>query len=186
LISLIIVVGVALAALIVALGVWLAAVTVRSALKARQKHDPIEYYAGWGGYRHPIALEHKITKEQADALAAEGSAYLTGYFDANGKLVRVVVTRLGLFRIYVYLPSQRKTPERHGGKKRQSDRIGIRQARPWSPRQNGVLNPSASSPSSSSRRLRKQPASAPRQMGASRAAFRHPTSTLCSRLKALL
>jgi hypothetical protein len=78
-------------------------VTVRSALKAHQKHDPIEYYAGWGGYRHPIVLEHKITKEQADALAAEGSAYLIGYFDANGKLLRVVKMLHGsVFFEYVY------------------------------------------------------------------------------------
>ncbi len=83
-------VGVAFATLIVVIGVWLAAVTVRSVLKAHQKHDPVEYYSGWGSYRHPIVLRHKITKEEADALAAEGYAYLIGYFDANSRLVRVV------------------------------------------------------------------------------------------------
>jgi hypothetical protein len=103
LMSVIIAAGVILAALIAVIGGWLAAVTVRSALKARQKHDPVEYYAGWGSYRHPIVLQHKITKEQADVLAADGYAYLIGYFDANGKLLRVVkMLRGAVFFEYAY------------------------------------------------------------------------------------
>jgi hypothetical protein len=101
-------VGVAFAALIVAIGVWLAAVTVRSVLKAHQKHDPIEYYAGWGGYRHPIVLQRKITKEEADALAAKGYAYLIAYFDADSRLVRVVKMLRGevFFEFaYAYYPN---------------------------------------------------------------------------------
>jgi hypothetical protein len=33
--------------------------------------DPIEYYRGWNGYWHPISLDHKISKEEADALHAD-------------------------------------------------------------------------------------------------------------------
>jgi len=50
--------------LIVMVGILVAALFVRSTLaRANRKHDPIEYYRGWGGYRHPIVLENKITKE---------------------------------------------------------------------------------------------------------------------------
>jgi hypothetical protein len=111
LMSLTVVVGVALVALIVVIGVWVATVTVRSVLKARQKHDPIEYYAGWGGYRHPISLQRKITKEEADAIAAAGNAYLIGYFDADGKLARVVKMLRGevFFEIvYAYYPNGKR------------------------------------------------------------------------------
>ncbi len=73
------------------LAVILAALLIaRSAARANRKHDPIEYYRGWGGYSHPIGLHDKVTKEEADAIAARGNAYLIGYFDANGKLVRAV------------------------------------------------------------------------------------------------
>lgn len=58
--------------------------------RANRKRDPIEYYGGWGGYSHPIILKNKITKEEADAVAARGYAYLICYFDAAGKLMRVV------------------------------------------------------------------------------------------------
>jgi hypothetical protein len=75
--------------LTVAIAIGLAVLIVRS-VRASRKHDPIEYYKGWGGYWHPIGLQHKITKEEADAIAAEGSAYLIGHFNAGGKLVRVV------------------------------------------------------------------------------------------------
>ncbi len=59
----------------------LIALSVRA--KAKRSHDPIEYYQSWGGYRHPIALQAKITKERAEALAARGSAYLIGNFDVR-------------------------------------------------------------------------------------------------------
>jgi Family of unknown function (DUF6156) len=110
LMSLTVLVGVAFAALIVAIGVWLVAVTVRSALRAQQKHDPIEYHSGWGSYRHPIVLERKITKEEADAFAAKGYAYLIGYFDADGRLVRVVkILRGEVFFdfVYAYYPNRK-------------------------------------------------------------------------------
>jgi hypothetical protein len=102
--------GVAFAALLVVIGVWLAAVFVRSVQKAYEKHDPIEYYGGWGGYRHPIVLQHKITKAEADAVAAKGYAYVIGYFDADGKLVRVVKMLRGevFFEfVYAYYPSRK-------------------------------------------------------------------------------
>ena len=78
--------------------------------RARRRHDPVEYYMGWGGYHHPIVLEHRITREQADALAAEGSAYLIGHFDADGKLTRVVKLLRGEFffeYLYDYHPNGR-------------------------------------------------------------------------------
>jgi len=54
------------------------------------RHDPMEYYRGWGGYWHPIGLQHRITKDEAEALHAQGNAYLVGYFDRDGKLTRVI------------------------------------------------------------------------------------------------
>src|SRR4051794_28665894 len=50
-----------------ALAAWLAWAAVARAIV---KHEPIEYYLGWGGYSHPIGLQHKISKEEADALHA--------------------------------------------------------------------------------------------------------------------
>ena len=90
--------------LMVVIGIAVAAVLVRSTLlRASRTHDPIEYYRGWGGYRHPIGLEHEITKEEADALGARGAVYLTGYFDANGRLTRVVKLLRGeVFFEYLY------------------------------------------------------------------------------------
>jgi len=92
-------------ALIVLVGIGLALLIVRS-IRARtknRKHDPIEYYRGWGGYRHPIALQSKITKEEAEAVASKGGAYLIGYFDREGKLTRVVKTlRDSVFFDFVY------------------------------------------------------------------------------------
>jgi hypothetical protein len=58
--------------------------------RANGKHDPVEYYRGWGGYSHPIVLQNKITKDEADAVAATGAAYVIGYYDADGRLTRVV------------------------------------------------------------------------------------------------
>ncbi len=110
LIGFVIVIGVVLAALIVLIGVWLAAVFLRSVQKAHEKHDPIEYYSGWGGYRHPIVLQHKITKAEADAVAAKGYAYVIGYFDADSRLVRVVKMLRGevFFEfVYAYYPNRK-------------------------------------------------------------------------------
>ena len=90
--------------LIVMVGVVIAAVLVRSTLlRANRRHDPIEYYSGWGGYWHPIGLENKITREEADAIAARGHAYLIGYFDGDEKLMRVVKFLRGeVFFEYLY------------------------------------------------------------------------------------
>jgi len=76
--------------------------------RARRNHDPVEYYRGWTSYRHPIYLQHKITKEEAYAIAASGSPYLIGYFDADGKLTRVIKMMRGkvFFEfVYAYYPS---------------------------------------------------------------------------------
>jgi hypothetical protein len=86
-----------LTGLIVVFGIGLAVLIVRS-VRARQnrKHDPVEYYLGWGGYRHPIGLDKKITKEEAEAVAQSGGAYLIGYFNADGgKLARAVKMHRG-------------------------------------------------------------------------------------------
>jgi Family of unknown function (DUF6156) len=56
----------------------------------RRKHDPVEYFSGWDGYRLPIRLTGRITKEEAEAIAARGSAYLIGHFDDEGRLIRDV------------------------------------------------------------------------------------------------
>jgi hypothetical protein len=90
--------------LIVIVGIVVAALFVRSALlRPNRKHDPIEYYRGWGGYWHPIGLENKIAKEEADAIAARGAVYLIGYFDSDGKLMRVVKFFRGeVFFEYLY------------------------------------------------------------------------------------
>lgn len=97
--------------LIVVFGVGLAWPIMRLVRAQNQHHDPIEYYLGWGGYRHPITLEHKITKEQADAVAARGSAYLIGYFNAGGNLVRAVKMYRGAVFFdfeYAYYPNGKR------------------------------------------------------------------------------
>jgi hypothetical protein len=89
LISALILIGeilIGLVALIVVLvGGWFAWAAV---VRAGVKHEPIEYYRGWGGYWHPIGLTHKISKEEADALHAEGSAYLISHYEGR-RLKRV-------------------------------------------------------------------------------------------------
>jgi len=75
----------ALVLIVVALAAWFAWAAYA---RATTKHEPIEYYRGWSGYWHPIGLDHKISKEEADALHAEGSAYLIAYY-SEGKLTRV-------------------------------------------------------------------------------------------------
>ena len=75
----------------------------------RKPHDPVEYYRGWRGYRHPIKLENRITKEEAEAITADGAAYLVGYFD-DGRLMRVVKFLRGEFffeYLYSYHPNGR-------------------------------------------------------------------------------
>jgi hypothetical protein len=74
----------------------------------RRKHDPVEYFAGWDGYKLPIRLTHRISKEEAEALVARGAAYLIGYFDDEGKLIRdVKMYRGSVFfeHFYTYYPS---------------------------------------------------------------------------------
>ena len=53
-------------------------------------HEPVEYYRGFAGYSHPVTLTIPIAKDEADALAAKGAAYLVGNFDSGGKLLHVV------------------------------------------------------------------------------------------------
>jgi Family of unknown function (DUF6156) len=73
-------------------------------------HDPVEYFGSWDGYGLPLRLTHKITKDEADARNARGSAYLIGYFDSDGRLVRdVKIYRDRVFfeHFYTYYPSGR-------------------------------------------------------------------------------
>ena len=89
LISAMISIGKILIAAIALIGGALAAWLVWAALaRATVKHEPIEYYLGWDGYSHPISLHHKISKEEADALHAEGRVYLIGHYHGR-KLTRV-------------------------------------------------------------------------------------------------
>ena len=82
----------------------LAALAARLVLAlTRKPHDPVEYYRGWRGYRHPIRLENRITSQQADAITADGAAYLIGYYSDDGKLTGVVKFLRGeVFFEYLY------------------------------------------------------------------------------------
>jgi len=74
----------------------------------RRKHDPVEYFAGWDGYTLPIRLTTLISKQEAEAIAARGNAYLIGYFDDDGRLVRDVKMLKGAVffeHLYDYYPS---------------------------------------------------------------------------------
>jgi len=98
-------------ALIVVLVTGLGLLVARSMRARRRWHDPVEYYLGWDGYSHPIRLHKKVTKEEADATAAEGAAYLIGYFDANGRLTRVIKMLRGAVFFdfeYTYHPNGRR------------------------------------------------------------------------------
>jgi hypothetical protein len=78
--------------------------------RAPRKHDPVEYFAGWDGYGLPIRLTHRITREEAEAIAARGNAYLIGYFDENNRLTRnVKMLRGEVFfeHVYEYYPNGR-------------------------------------------------------------------------------
>jgi hypothetical protein len=94
--------------LVAAVGVGLM-IWLPQRLHARKEtHDAVEYYRQWGAYQDPIRLYDKITREEADALAAAGSAYLIGYFDADGKRMRVVkMLRGSIFfdQVYAYYAS---------------------------------------------------------------------------------
>jgi hypothetical protein len=88
----------------------LGALVVRHVLAPRQPHDPIEYYASWGGYRHPVVLKHRISKDEADALNARGAVYLVAAFDGEGRLMRVEKFYRGEFffeYLYAYHPNGR-------------------------------------------------------------------------------
>jgi hypothetical protein len=88
---------------LVALG-GLAALMVRLMIAlAKKPHDAIEYYTGWGGTRHPVALQNQITQEEAEALAAQGAVWLAADYRDDGKLMRVVKHyRHEVFFEYVY------------------------------------------------------------------------------------
>jgi YD repeat-containing protein len=90
------------------IALWIA-LRIRRAWK-KLNHDPVEYYRGWGGYVHPIGLQHRITKEEADAYHVEGSVYLIAYFDSAGNLVRVTKMLKGSVFFdyeYAYYPNDR-------------------------------------------------------------------------------
>ena len=87
--------------LIALAGLAFAALSLRFARV--RKHDPLEYYLGWGGYWHPSGLQSRITKEDADALHAKGAAYLIGTFDGDGRLTHAIKMYRGeVFFDYLY------------------------------------------------------------------------------------
>jgi YD repeat-containing protein len=100
----------ALSVLLMALaGLVLVAFAVRF-VRAKWKHDPVEYYMGWGGTRHPITPQNRITREEAQALAARGAAYLIAYYADDGRLTRAVKLDRGEFFFeyrYTYHPNGR-------------------------------------------------------------------------------
>lgn len=94
--------------LLVVLGAVLAGWTAWQ--RAPRKHDPVEYFSGWDGYGLPIHLTGRITRDEADAIAARGNAYMIGYFDADNRLVRnVKMLRGEVFfeHVYDYYPNGR-------------------------------------------------------------------------------
>jgi hypothetical protein len=96
--------------LLVIVGATVALFFARTVLGRTVKHAPVEYYSGWGGYADPITLQHKITKEEADAIAARGNAYLIGYFNADNRAERIVKMLHGkvFFEcLYDYYPTGR-------------------------------------------------------------------------------
>ena len=78
---------VALAGLVLAVA---AVLFIERQIRLGRTHEPVEYYMGWGSYRHPIVLQHRITKEAADALNAAGAVYLVAHYDGDGRLTSVV------------------------------------------------------------------------------------------------
>ncbi len=96
--------------LLVIAGIAAALLYARSAFTRDVKHEPMEYYSGWGGYSDPITLQNKITKEEAEATAARGNAYLIGYFSADDRAERIVKMYRGKVffeSLYTYYPSGR-------------------------------------------------------------------------------
>ena len=92
--------------IVVLVGGWLGWIAIA---RAMVKHEPVEYYRGWGGYWHPIGLTDKISKEEADNLHAEGRVYLIGRYDGK-KLVRVTKMLKGAVFFdfeYTYHPNGR-------------------------------------------------------------------------------
>lgn len=76
---------------VIAVGALLAAARIgQRRAEQRRPHDPIEYYGSWDGYGLPIHPTNRITKEEAEARAARGSAYLIGHFDKQDRLIRAV------------------------------------------------------------------------------------------------
>ncbi|MEI9926280.1 MAG: DUF6156 family protein [Bradyrhizobium sp.] len=82
----------------------LAALSARPVLAmVKRKHDRIEYYRSWSSYRHPIVLQGRILKQEADLLAAQGAVWLAADYSDDGKLMRVVKHYRGeVFFEYVY------------------------------------------------------------------------------------
>jgi hypothetical protein len=107
---------------------WLAWAAIA---RASVRHEPIEYYLGWGGYTHPISLQHKISKEEAAALHAAGEVYLIGHYEGR-KLTRVIKMLKGAVFFdfeYTYYPhgvrkSVRTTNAKGVVKIREYDRWG--------------------------------------------------------------
>ena len=98
-------------AAIFALAVW----SARRWLRRRRKHDPVEYYLSFAGYRHPVTLTNRITKMEAEALAAKGAAYYIGYFE-DGELHRVVKIYRGAILYehnYVYASNGKLKSRKH-------------------------------------------------------------------------
>jgi hypothetical protein len=101
--------------------------------RSPRQHDPVEYFSGWDGYGLPIRLTGRITKDEADAIAAGGNAY---YFDGDNRLVRNVKMLHGevfFEHVYEYYPNGRlrrvKATNPKGAETvreyRQSDRAGF-------------------------------------------------------------
>jgi len=102
--------------------------------QARQKSN-IASNIIWAGAacRHPVKLEHRITREHAKALAATGGAYLIGYFGDKGRLRRAVKLERGVFvsEYSLFLSSERKRLQARAGQRAAArHRAGIRPARP--------------------------------------------------------
>src|SRR4029078_10571032 len=93
--------------LIAAIGIFYVGWTLWKRAHYR-KPDPVEYFARWDGYTLPIQLTNRITKDEAEAIAARGNGYLIGYFDDGGRLIRGVKRLKGAVffeHLYEYYPS---------------------------------------------------------------------------------
>jgi YD repeat-containing protein len=92
-------------------GILILVLILRSVLGGmadRKKHDAVEYYRTFAGFKIPLRLRQKVTKEEAEAQAVTGYAYLIGYFNTDGKLIRVAkMLRGSVFfeQAYTYSPS---------------------------------------------------------------------------------